>query len=191
MAARKKKRRAPPKRLSVADMFGEWWKATYGYELTPERKVMAPHREWRYDYSHEDARVVIEIEGGLFAGKRCHVCKQKQGGRHNSPTGFTEDCWKYNLASLNGWTVFRLTTGMLLEDADKVTRPIHEFIQVRTQPVLVEREDECYLTLDFLGKYIPAPSRSARKAKSFGAQTSARRKSSGRTSTRNRTSRKS
>lgn len=61
-----------------------------------------PTRKWRFDFCDTISRVAIEIEGGVFGR-----------GRHTTGTGFTEDCIKYLEANLLGWTVIRLTTGMI------------------------------------------------------------------------------
>lgn len=53
-------------------------------------------RRWSADYANPDAKVLIEIEGGLAHG------------RHTSPGGYAADCEKYNAAALLGYSVFRL-----------------------------------------------------------------------------------
>jgi very-short-patch-repair endonuclease len=55
-------------------------------------------RKFRFDFAHLASKTAIECEGGSYKGK----------GRHFSPTGFTNDAIKYNLATLAGWSVFRL-----------------------------------------------------------------------------------
>jgi very-short-patch-repair endonuclease len=59
-------------------------------------------RKWRFDYAWPEQRVALEIEGGVYTG-----------GRHTRGKGFEKDCEKYNAATLAGWRVFRVTTGML------------------------------------------------------------------------------
>ena len=34
-------------------------------------------------------------------------------GRHTRGSGFAKDCENYNLAALDGWSVYRFTTGMV------------------------------------------------------------------------------
>lgn len=61
-------------------------------------------RNWRFDFAWPEARVAVEIEGGVW-----------QRGRHTRGTGFIGDCEKYNAAVLDGWRVFRLTGEMIDE----------------------------------------------------------------------------
>lgn len=65
----------------------------------PEREVrFAPPRRWRFDYAWRQARVAVEIDGGVWTR-----------GRHTRGAGFLKDCEKLNHASLDGWRVFRFT----------------------------------------------------------------------------------
>ena len=75
-------------------------------------KLPAPQRElkfhsvrkWRFDFAWPDYMIAVEVEGGTFSG-----------GRHTRGTGFRKDCEKYNAASLDGWTVYRVTSGMITD----------------------------------------------------------------------------
>lgn len=62
-------------------------------------------RRWRFDFAWPDARVAVELEGGVWSQ-----------GRHVRPAGFEEDCIKYNYATAHAWRVFRFTTKMLDRD---------------------------------------------------------------------------
>lgn len=55
-------------------------------------------KDWRFDFSDPDLMIAAEVEGGT------HVY-----GRHNRPSGFNNDCDKYNKATLLGWDVYRFT----------------------------------------------------------------------------------
>jgi hypothetical protein len=59
-------------------------------------------RRWRFDYAWPAHQLALEIEGGTWCG-----------GRHVRGMGYEGDCEKYNAAALLGWTVLRVTTGML------------------------------------------------------------------------------
>lgn len=59
-----------------------------------------PRRRWRFDRAWPARKIAVELEGGVFTG-----------GRHVRPTGFIEDCRKYNTAAIYGWLVLRLTPG--------------------------------------------------------------------------------
>jgi hypothetical protein len=72
------------------------------YRLRPEREQTFCHRKWRFDFSWPDKKIAAEIEGGIWSG-----------GRHTRGNGFSEDCAKYNQATLLGWRVFRFTPAMV------------------------------------------------------------------------------
>lgn len=61
-----------------------------------------PDRRWRCDFRLVDMLgpnnlgIIAEIEGGIFTG-----------GRHVHPLGFTNDCEKYNEATIMGYRVLR------------------------------------------------------------------------------------
>lgn len=71
----------------------------------PEREYrFHPERKWRADLAFPVARVIVEVEGGLFAGTKGAAI-----GRHNSSVGFLKDMEKYNAAAILGWRVIRVT----------------------------------------------------------------------------------
>jgi very-short-patch-repair endonuclease len=72
------------------------WKASGGPPLEREYRFHA-ERRWRADFAQMEARVLIEIEGGIWVN-----------GRHNRAAGFNADLEKYLEAGLLGWRVFRL-----------------------------------------------------------------------------------
>jgi hypothetical protein len=51
-----------------------------------------PRRKWRMDYAWPDAKIFLEVEGGVWSG-----------GRHTSPKGYLGDMQKYNEAACLGW----------------------------------------------------------------------------------------
>jgi very-short-patch-repair endonuclease len=53
--------------------------------------------------------LAVEIEGGIWAGKPCPVCRRRPGGRHNSGAGFERDIAKYNALAEDGWALLRFT----------------------------------------------------------------------------------
>lgn len=57
-----------------------------------------PGRRFRFDWCVPDLNLALEYEGLGFKS------------RHTNPVGYTNDCRKYNLAALNGWTVLRYTS---------------------------------------------------------------------------------
>lgn len=69
--------------------------------------VVAEHRfhekrMWRFDYAILEAKVAVEVEGGVFIG-----------GRHTRGAGFAADLEKYNTAESMGWHVLRITPDVL------------------------------------------------------------------------------
>ncbi len=62
----------------------------------------APPRRWRFDLAWPSLRLALEIEGGVWTG-----------GRHVRGNGYERDAEKYNAATLAGWRVLRVTTGMI------------------------------------------------------------------------------
>lgn len=61
-----------------------------------------PVRKWRFDLAWPEAKVALEIEGGVWVQ-----------GRHTRGSGFEADLEKYNVAQLMGWMVLRYSTGQI------------------------------------------------------------------------------
>ncbi len=98
-AVRKPRKPREPSTLERDFMFR--WRAINGPAYEPEFKFN-PERRWRFDFAFPKAKVAIELEGGHWTN-----------GRHTRGSGFEADCEKYNEAALAGWTVFRLTSGLI------------------------------------------------------------------------------
>lgn len=91
---------------SLEQTFATHWKLqARGLPPYVEEYRGIPDRKFRFDFAWLDKRVAVECEGGLY-GK----------GGHNSVEGINRDCEKYNLATLNGWRVLRLTERSLRVD---------------------------------------------------------------------------
>lgn len=72
-----------------------------GYEIIPEFRF-SKKRRFRNDWkvSKNGKSCGIEYEG----------MKRKKGkSRHTTLVGYSDDCEKYNLAALEGWTILRYT----------------------------------------------------------------------------------
>ena len=67
-----------------------------------EEYVFFDGRRFRFDFAWPPFLIAVEIEGGTYSM-----------GRHTRGSGFAKDCEKYNLAALDGWSVYRFTTGMV------------------------------------------------------------------------------
>lgn len=86
---------------------------------TPERETtFHQRRQWRFDLAWPVAMLAVEIDGGTWVR-----------GRHNRPKGYEEDVKKGNEAALLGWTVLRVTGGMVRsgEAAGLVSRALERF----------------------------------------------------------------
>ena len=68
-----------------------------------DREVQfAPPRRWRADFVVRPGAILVEVDGGTWAG-----------GRHTTGTGFAADCEKLNEATLLGFRVLRVTPSMV------------------------------------------------------------------------------
>jgi very-short-patch-repair endonuclease len=59
-------------------------------------------KDWRFDFALPELKIAVEVEGGVFVN-----------GGHNRGAYYTDNCRKYNAATLAGWRVFRFTTAMV------------------------------------------------------------------------------
>lgn len=90
-----------------------FWK-TFGYPDPVTEFRFHPERKWRFDFAWPDAKIAVEIEGGIFIG-----------GGHSRPKWIVKDMEKYNAATLLGWKVFRFqpkefNNGWVVEWLDQV-----------------------------------------------------------------------
>ena len=101
--------RAPKSPSRLEERFLMLWKNVEGPAL--EREYRFHHeRRWRADFAHVEARVLIEIEGGIWVN-----------GRHNRAAGFNADLEKYLEAGLLGWRVFRFGPDQItLENVERL-----------------------------------------------------------------------
>lgn len=77
----------------------------------PEREYQfCPPRKWRMDYAFPDARVGIEVDGGIWIAG---------GGHHTRGQGWLDDAEKLNTAAAMGWRMLR-TTPSGLHDLETV-----------------------------------------------------------------------
>lgn len=77
--------------------FEDWCRRNSLPVPTPEHRF-APPRRWRFDWCWMAEKVVLEVEGAVWAN-----------GRHTRGSGFLKDMEKYNAATLAGWRVLRTT----------------------------------------------------------------------------------
>ena len=74
-----------------------WLLKSLGINYTLEHRF-SKKRRFRFDIALIDYKIAIEYEG-----------LQSKKSRHTTSKGYTEDCTKYNLAQIEGWTVLRYT----------------------------------------------------------------------------------
>lgn len=91
-------------RQQFARQFEAQWQLLGGPALEKEH-YFNPERQWHSDYLHRPTMTLIELEGGAYSA-----------GRHTRPKGFVEDVFKYNSATMLGYRVVRIATGMANAD---------------------------------------------------------------------------
>jgi hypothetical protein len=65
------------------------------HKLTPVAEHrFDPERRWRFDYAWPDAKVALEVQGGLF-----------NGGRHSRGPALLKEHEKLNAAACAGWRI--------------------------------------------------------------------------------------
>ena len=70
-----------------------------------EREYRAvPGRRYRWDFAILSARLLIEVQGGVWMSERTG---------HSTGAGIRRDCEKANLAALNGWRTLFFTSDMV------------------------------------------------------------------------------
>lgn len=97
--------------------FGSVWRMRAGRDAPQpiEEHPFHPKRQWRFDFAFPGAMLAVEIEGGIW--KR---------GRHNRPSGYQNDCIKYNAATMLGWRILRYTTDDLAKRPAQVIDEIKQ-----------------------------------------------------------------
>ena len=85
---------------------------------TPEFRFH-PVRKFRWDWAWPEARLALEVEGGVWSG-----------GAHGRGTGIVRDMEKSSLAAEEGWRIIRVTPSNLATEATMDS--IHRALQWRT-----------------------------------------------------------
>jgi len=106
------------KKMTQAQTFLLMLKARKMPTPTPEYQFH-PTRKFRLDYAWVDAKVGLEVDGGIWTG-----------GAHGRGTGITRDQEKTNLAAGLGWRILRCTPSKLM--ADETLDHINRALQWRT-----------------------------------------------------------
>lgn len=90
-----------------------------GLPIPVREYTFHPTRKWRFDHVFLDAKLAVEVEGGVFL---------KEGSRHSRGAGFRKDCIKYAEGLILGWRVLRvlpehIIDGTALTWCDRILRP--------------------------------------------------------------------
>ena len=88
---------------ALEERFLRHWERRCSIPLVREYRGI-PDRNFRFDFCHVPSRVAIEIQGGVWTG-----------GRHSGGVGQIKDFEKLNLAILEGWSVFQLSSEMITD----------------------------------------------------------------------------
>ena len=105
--------RSPKSPSSLEERFMRLWSLAGGPPLEREYRFH-DKRRWRADFAQVEARVLIEVEGGIWVN-----------GRHNRAAGFNADLEKYLEAGLLGWRVFRLGPDQItIENVARMERQV-------------------------------------------------------------------
>lgn len=75
------------------------WEREYRFMPKPPS---GKQRQFRFDFAWPINGFAVEIEGGVYSG-----------GRHTTGAGFTKDCEKYALATIEGYRIIRVTTSQV------------------------------------------------------------------------------
>lgn len=74
-----------------------------GFKATREYKFLRDRR-FRFDAALPAHHIAIEYEGGTYTN-----------GRHTRGKGYANDCKKYTMAAMEGWTLLRFTVDITKE----------------------------------------------------------------------------
>lgn len=85
-------------RESKQRQFRLLWRVCSPEITLQEEAVLFPSHPWRYDFAHSVAKVVIEVQGGIWM----------QRGAHNTGSAILRDTRKARHATLQGWAVFHV-----------------------------------------------------------------------------------
>ncbi len=85
-----------------------------------------PERMFRSDFAYETERILLEVQGGIWA---------KDPGRHNRASGYEADLSRSNLAVLLGWKLFAFSERMIRsgEAVQTIKRALESASQIEEQ----------------------------------------------------------
>ena len=78
--------------------------AALGIEKPAQEYRFHKTRRWRFDFCFIDAKLALEVEGGVWSA-----------GRHTRGSGFVGDMEKYNQAAILGYRLLRVTPEQMFD----------------------------------------------------------------------------
>jgi len=114
-----------PKVSSGERLFQTYWKmlAPAGLpEPTHDESKPVTGRRWRLDFAWPEAKVGVEVQGGVYGGKR-------QG--HTRPAKYHKDVEKLNACQEHGWVVLWTTPQMLAKDPAQFVGQVARIVKSR------------------------------------------------------------
>lgn len=89
--------------MSASDRYPTFTALLVALGYPPEREYLFwPGRRFRWDYAWPDAKLALDVQGGVYAG-----------GHHSRGRGYEDDNVKANEAALMGWRILRATPGQI------------------------------------------------------------------------------
>lgn len=77
-----------------------------GFPIPKPQYKFHPTRKWRFDFAYPDAKVAIEVQGGVWSK-----------GKHARAKGLLNDYEKFNEAQKLGWSVFLIPSDWIGQGA--------------------------------------------------------------------------
>jgi very-short-patch-repair endonuclease len=109
------KQKKPSQSSVLENKFRLLWLTISKTELVEEHRFHDT-RKWRLDFAHIEAKVGIEIQGGIW-----------NGGRHGRGYGIAQDNEKSNEAIFCGWVIIKLAGNQITtETLEKIKDLINE-----------------------------------------------------------------
>jgi hypothetical protein len=90
--------------ITPTDLFDLAWNYCSADLKLSKEYLFAYPRKYRADYAHKQARVLIDIQGGVYA---------RGNSGHSSGVGISRDCEKLLYAQILGFKLFYLTKEMI------------------------------------------------------------------------------
>lgn len=86
-------------------------------------------RRWAFDFCVPEHMLALEIEGGIHGYstmQKGQLIRREQGG-HTTGAGYQDDLYKYNDATIRGWTLLRFSVSDVMTGLakDTVRRYLH------------------------------------------------------------------